>query len=309
MRKRFVMNVAITATAMSMLFSNLVFAAYPKGKITWNPENSEYGYMGAYNNIGYGGVNGWRWLYIPSDNGEKLCCYYFHEGSVIRGDSIPDGYQVDDKGRWVVDGVVQTKPLTVDKYTKPSLDPNIYAESGLSYKALDIMTMRPDDSIAKYGAISQERSTLNDGKTKEAMSVEYTGNIKASIYTNMDGSMGQCRITASKSARDCFGYAPAFESPANLDIDEAIKYYTAVGFKKVDISENVNDGEFYVLDMDNEGNHKELVIITGGYGIKSRYDKRPGSDPLIYGKTINIRPKDMEIRFDLEDMAIRSRNN
>ena len=141
------------------------------------------------------------------------------------------------------------------------------------------------------------------------MSVEYTGNIKASIYTNMDGSMGQCRITASKSARDCFGYAPAFESPANLDIDEAIKYYTVVGFKKVDISENVNDGEFYVLDMDNEGNHKELVIITGGYGIKSRYDKRPGSDPLIYGKTINIRPKDMEIRFDLEDVAIRSRNN
>lgn len=307
MRRRFIVKVATMTVTLSMAFSGIAFAAsYPKGRITWNPEGDEYSYMGDYNHTGFGNITGWKWLYVPEDNGEKLCCYYFKGGSVVRGDAIPDGYQVDNKGRWVVDGVVQTKPMTVDKYTKPELDSNTYTESGLSYKVIDIMTMRPDDSIAKYGAISQNRAILNDGRNRESMSINYTGDINASIYTNMDGSMGLCTIRTQKASRECFGYAPALESPANVDINEAIKYYTAVGFKKVDLSENVNDGEFFVLDIDKEGKNKELVIITGGYGIKTRYDSFAKSDLLICGRTINIRPKDMEIKYDLEDMTRRN---
>jgi len=57
-------------------------------------------------------VTGWKWI------GEH--CYYMKElsdgtrGALQKNTTTPDGYQVDDQGRWIVDGVVQTK-MTVMK--------------------------------------------------------------------------------------------------------------------------------------------------------------------------------------------------
>ena len=56
---------------------------------------------------------GWNWI---DDNGDGVSeCYYFQEasdgrrGRLYKKTTTPDGYTVNEKGQWTVDGVVQTK--------------------------------------------------------------------------------------------------------------------------------------------------------------------------------------------------------
>ena len=57
-------------------------------------------------------VTGWRWIIGPDD---LKRCYYFNEksdgtkGALLRRGKTPDGHIVNEKGEWVVNGVVQTK--------------------------------------------------------------------------------------------------------------------------------------------------------------------------------------------------------
>ena len=57
-------------------------------------------------------VTGWRW--IPASDG-LWRCYYLNpvsdgtKGRLLMNEMTPDGYQVDESGAWVVDGVVQTR--------------------------------------------------------------------------------------------------------------------------------------------------------------------------------------------------------
>ena len=57
--------------------------------------------------------NGWMWI---DDNGDGIAeCYYFNpmsdgtRGKLYKSTKTPDGYQVNEKGQWVVNNVVQTK--------------------------------------------------------------------------------------------------------------------------------------------------------------------------------------------------------
>ena len=56
---------------------------------------------------------GWHWI---DDNGDGIAeCYYFDpvsggpEGKLLKGVTTLDGYTVNEKGQWSVDGNVQTK--------------------------------------------------------------------------------------------------------------------------------------------------------------------------------------------------------
>ena len=56
---------------------------------------------------------GWHWI---DDNKDGISeCYYFQEasdgrrGRLYKGTTTPDGYTVNEKGQWTIDGVVQTK--------------------------------------------------------------------------------------------------------------------------------------------------------------------------------------------------------
>lgn len=53
----------------------------------------------------------WQWL---DGNGDGTAeCYYFDgNGYMLAGTTTPDGYQVDSEGRWILDGVIQTKSVT-----------------------------------------------------------------------------------------------------------------------------------------------------------------------------------------------------
>lgn len=56
---------------------------------------------------------GWNWI---DDNGDGTAeCYYFNpvsdgtRGRLLKNQTTPDGYQVNEKGQWLENGVVQVK--------------------------------------------------------------------------------------------------------------------------------------------------------------------------------------------------------
>ena len=56
---------------------------------------------------------GWNWI---DDNGDGIWeCYYFNpvsdgtKGRLLVSQTTPDGYTVNDKGQWIMDGAVQVK--------------------------------------------------------------------------------------------------------------------------------------------------------------------------------------------------------
>ena len=56
-------------------------------------------------------LTGWQW--IGEGPGELYCYYFYSELGRLRGALAvscitPDGYEVDDQGRWCVNGVPQT---------------------------------------------------------------------------------------------------------------------------------------------------------------------------------------------------------
>ena len=56
-------------------------------------------------------ANGWQWI---DDNNDGIAeCYYFGtDGYLYENKKTPDGYDVNDKGEWTVNGVIQTKAYT-----------------------------------------------------------------------------------------------------------------------------------------------------------------------------------------------------
>lgn len=57
-------------------------------------------------------VNEWRWLDGNSD-GISECYYFGDDGYMAAGTITPDGYQVNEDGAWITDGVVETRNTDV----------------------------------------------------------------------------------------------------------------------------------------------------------------------------------------------------
>ena len=55
--------------------------------------------------------DGWAWC-DPTGTGIAYCYYFTPNGYILAGVAAPDGSIVDAAGRWVVNGVAQTKSLT-----------------------------------------------------------------------------------------------------------------------------------------------------------------------------------------------------
>lgn len=58
-------------------------------------------------------VTGWQWIDREQD-GRRECCYFNPvsdgtKGKLVKSAVTSDGYQVNDRGVWTVNGLVQTK--------------------------------------------------------------------------------------------------------------------------------------------------------------------------------------------------------
>lgn len=301
MIKRF-LKIGILTTTLTALFSFISFAAtIPVGNIDWTDNGGIY-YRSDY---ALGLPSTWHWLNVEENNG-KLACYYMDEnGSIVRNTVTPDGYTVDNFGRWTVDGVVQTKEISIP-YTKPELNREIYDANGLAYAVNDIMTMHPDESMAKYGATVKSRLSL-DSADSESFQIMYDNGIHASLSTRPDGVLGylgshSCYVGGVSHAKSYFAYAPDTYSPASFHLSEAVKYYSALGYKHVPLTADIQNGEFYTInDIYPNEPPTEIGIVIDNYVVKFNYRHATTASNLteILGLPISIWAKDTRIKFDL----------
>ena len=54
------------------------------------------------------------WVWISDDNGDEFCYYFYPEagspmGAMAKNGVTPDGFVVDEDGRWCVEGVVMKR--------------------------------------------------------------------------------------------------------------------------------------------------------------------------------------------------------
>lgn len=70
-------------------------------------------------------VNGWEWIDGNSDGIAE--CYYFNsDGYCLLNTATPDNYIVDANGAWIVNGLVQTQPVTINGNEAGAVQPVSY---------------------------------------------------------------------------------------------------------------------------------------------------------------------------------------
>ena len=99
-KKHKFMRVASLALAASLSFSTMTaFADWKQEGNTWKYQNSDGKYT----------TSTWQWI-----NGKSYC--FDSNGNMYANTTTPDGYTVNADGAWTVNGVVQTKTETTNKY-------------------------------------------------------------------------------------------------------------------------------------------------------------------------------------------------
>lgn len=102
MKKKLFTIAAISAMTLSMSFS-----AFAMG--SW--QHDEAGWWWQYTNGGYP-ANTWKWI---DGNGDGTAeSYYFDQNGYLATNTAVDGYTVNADGAWVIDGVVQKRPVALN---------------------------------------------------------------------------------------------------------------------------------------------------------------------------------------------------
>ena len=109
MRKSGFLKGVVAFSMAAMMMSGFALPTYAAG-LQQNDTGRWYG-TNADNSTWY--ANGWQWI----DDGDNLAhCYYFDaNGYILTNTTTPDGYTVNEDGKWVTDtglvpgGVVQVK--------------------------------------------------------------------------------------------------------------------------------------------------------------------------------------------------------
>ncbi len=79
----------------------------------WKQDNIGYWYQ---DNDGSYPVNSWRW--IDGNNDGIAECYYFNNNGYLSVNTVtPDGFQVDENGAWIINGLIQRKLVEIESNT------------------------------------------------------------------------------------------------------------------------------------------------------------------------------------------------
>ncbi|MBQ1333438.1 MAG: hypothetical protein IIY36_10945 [Lachnospiraceae bacterium] len=109
----------MTMLLAGLLVLSMSFAAYAD---RWVEENGRSKYE---RNNGTHVCGCWEW--IDGDRDGIAECYCFDGAGILYENcKTPDGYTVDEMGRWTVDGVVQTKEVEI-------VVPETYAPAELTF--------------------------------------------------------------------------------------------------------------------------------------------------------------------------------
>lgn len=105
------MKKIITFVAAFMMMAAMSITAFA-GNGQWLSDAT--GWWWSYND-GAGGYPVNQWLWIDGNNDGVSECYYFGpDGYMLANTTTPDGYQVNENGAWVQDGVVKSHNFIPD---------------------------------------------------------------------------------------------------------------------------------------------------------------------------------------------------
>lgn len=155
-------------------------------------------------------VTGWRWL---DANNDGICeCYRFDSDGNLATESTFKGKKINDKGQWVVNGVVQQiykatgRPLYATNVDFAAEDTNKYLDFGTSSTAVKRINATKRDMQAMI-----EKDENNEGRLKTMYGPE------AKFEKPKDGFM------LSKSVKNIVRKRPVATRSTWLLIDDALK--------------------------------------------------------------------------------------
>lgn len=143
--------IALSAAVLSMAMSVPIFADNPVG---WRQTGNTWQYVKDASGSLYS--NGWQWLDGNKD-GISECYYFDANGNMLSNTTTPDGWQVNEGGAWIMNGVVQTKGAATQ-----ATDTN--AQRPSSKEIIDYLYRGRTDS-EYFGTIDTSRPEWNNGVT------------------------------------------------------------------------------------------------------------------------------------------------
>lgn len=125
----------------------------------------------------------WQWLDLNDDGIYE--CYYFNVlGHMYKDGITPDGYRVNDKGEWVVDGVVQRKTDIEVRYL---YDTNIASISSLySTKNYTTEDVKRDFTYELDEFIAGKEKEVRDRLVTKEVDEKILFDLQGQYITNMN---------------------------------------------------------------------------------------------------------------------------
>lgn len=265
-----------------------VMAVFPAFAGEWRQEaDGRYWY-----DIGAGDYakDGWYWLDGNRDGVAES--YYFDvDGYLVTGPGQADGYDVDDNGAWMVDGVVQTQD---SKTTARGEEP---------------------DPEAVYGRAVMLNNSLND------VNVQTNINMEMNIY----GMTMQVPVTSKFMAHGLLTEQPRIYSEmggtmlgARLDIKEFYmdgQYYFDSGSTKIRMEASAAEaigeigGQYHILDEDGLSLLTGITIRQEGENrvIGGAFDQSLLKEAYDSEESYNIKDAYMELTINPEGYCIRQK--
>ena len=119
------MKKALAAVALSAaLAASFSMTALAAANIGWQQSNDGRWWYCLNSNAGewYRAQTGQiLWAWIDGNNDGISECYAFDDGGWLQTNKVIEGYQVNDKGQWVVNGVVQTKSAYIRSHNSETI--------------------------------------------------------------------------------------------------------------------------------------------------------------------------------------------
>ena len=201
-------------------------------------------------------ANCWQWL-DENEDGIAECYYFDADGWLLSSAETPDGYHVDEAGRWLGKKGVKARKANqkedIAKEQSSASDKKEYvyqkgAERANDFEYANLRKMTTDQWEETKGAIEKfKQEYIKEGMSdleKEIMIIEWlVGNCRYEIGENWSRSTAYSCIVLGKA--QCSGYADAFLQTAKLcGLDVRYVYSETHAWNLVKL-----DGDWYHVDV------------------------------------------------------------
>lgn len=112
--KIFATTIAISSIMATSAFAGVWRTGDGANQGKWWYDNGD----GTYAN------NGWQWI-DGNDDGTAECYYFDSDGWMLANTLTPDGYQVNENGAWVNNGIVETQKASIEIPQTPDTTENV----------------------------------------------------------------------------------------------------------------------------------------------------------------------------------------